>query len=132
MPITFHPKAGMVLVCDFRGAVDPEIGKVRPVVVISPNHPRRPGLVTVVPLSATRPNPIRAFHQQLSQSLLPGRASEVWAKCDLVTSVAVARLDRVRVGRGEYSVGRVSDEELRRIRLAAALSFGVDVSRTAR
>jgi len=132
MAITFHPKAGMVLICDFQGAVAPEITKVRPVVVISPNHPRRAGLATVVPLSTTRPNPIRAFHHRLSRSPLPGPATEVWAKCDLVTSVALARLDRVRVGRREYFVGRIGDEELRWIRLAAAVSFGVDVTRSVR
>lgn len=122
----------MVLICDFHGAVAPEISKVRPVVVISPNHPRRAGLVTVVPLSATRPSPVRDFHHRLSQSPFPGRATEVWAKCDLVTSVAFARLDRVRVGRGEYLVGHIDDEELLRIRLAAALSFGVDGSQAVR
>ena len=68
-----------------------------------------------------------ASHRVLLGAWNPGLATEVWAKCDLVTSVAYARLDRVRVGRGEYFVGHVGDDELRRIRLAAALSFGVDV-----
>ena len=122
----------MVLICDFRGAIAPEISKARPVVVISPNHPRRPGLVTVVPLSATPPDPVRAFHYCLSRPPLPGGPAAAWAKCDLVTSVSIARLDRARIGRGEYLVGHIESEELRQIRLAAARSFGVDVAGSVR
>jgi uncharacterized protein YifN (PemK superfamily) len=126
MALTFHPKAGMVLVCDFRGAIVPEISKVRPVVVISPNHPRRAGLVTVVPLSTTTPEPVRTFHYRLSRHPIPSWSTAPWAKCDLVTSVSIERLDRVRLGHGKYGVGHVDEEELRQIRLAAARSFGVD------
>ena len=128
MAITFHPKAGMVLICDFRGAVPPEMSKIRPIVVVSPNHPRRAGLVTVVPLSATAPDPIRSFHYRLTRAPLPTGPAAVRAKCDLVTSVSIARLDRARIGRGEYLVGHVDDQELRQIRLAAARSFGVDAA----
>ena len=55
-PITFHPKPGHVLICDFNtGFRPPEMVKKRPVVVISES---RQQLVTVVPLSTTEPNPI--------------------------------------------------------------------------
>jgi len=43
-----------------------------------------------------------------------------------VTSVTVARLDRVRMRRGDYVVGQVDDADLFEIRLAAARSFGID------
>jgi len=118
----------MVLVCDFRGAIAPEISKVRPVVVISPNHPRRAGLVTVVPLSSTPPAPVRTFHYCLGRPPIPTWSTALWAKCDLVTSVAIARLDRIRLGHGNYGVGHIEEEELQQIRLAAARSFGVDAS----
>jgi len=63
--IQFFPKAGMVLMCDFDGYQVPEIVKTRPVVVVSPNHLIRPGLVSVVPLSLTPPDPVQPYHYQL-------------------------------------------------------------------
>jgi uncharacterized protein YifN (PemK superfamily) len=129
MAITFHPKAGMVLSCDFRGGVAPELTGIRPVVVVSPNHLRRAGLVGVVPLSTTRPNPVEAFHCRLSRHAVFGSEYEIWAKCDLVMSVAVARLDRIRLPQARYVVGRVSIHELLELRTAAARSFGIDAGR---
>ena len=84
MAITFHPKPGQVLFCDFSGYVFPEIVKTRPVVVVSPSHLARPGLVTVVPLSTTVPDPVRSYHYKLQGNPVPGStAAETWAKCDL-------------------------------------------------
>ncbi|MEO1455367.1 MAG: type II toxin-antitoxin system PemK/MazF family toxin [Pseudomonadota bacterium] len=51
-PLPFHPRAGQVLVADFKDFVAPEITKLRPVVVISPRLPHRAGLVTVIPLGS--------------------------------------------------------------------------------
>ena len=127
MAITFYPKAGMVLMCNFRGYMLPEIVKTRPVVVISPNHLQRPGLCTVVPLSTTFPNPVCEYHYRLVGNPIPGdRAPEIWAKCDLVASISVKRLDRIRIARGTYEVGRVSMAQVRAMRLAVIRSIGVD------
>lgn len=129
MAITFFPKAGMVLICDFKGNIEPEINKVRPVVIISPNHINRPGLVTVVPLSTTPPEPIEPYHYRLIGNPIPGKGDvEVWAKCDLVASVCVDRLDRIKVSRGNYQRGTVSMEQVRAIRLAVLRSMGIDPS----
>lgn len=126
MAIAFHPKAGTVLVCDFRGYEAPEIIKVRPVVVISAGGFRRPGLVTVVPISARRPDPVQAIHVALEPGAVPGIAGvELWAKCDLVAAVSHARLDRIRLGRGAFATGQVSPATLQAIRLATALSIGI-------
>lgn len=127
MALTFFPKAGTVLVCDFRGYEPPEIVSIRPVIVISPNHLRRPGLCTVVPLSTTAPDPIRPYHCRIDMDPLGGRPAAVWAKCDLVATVSLRRLDRVRVGPGRYRTGSIPPDTLRRIRIAAAISFGVDL-----
>lgn len=125
MPITFHPKAGMVLICDFAGFKVPEMVKARPVVVISPNHLVRPGLVTVVPLSTTLPNPIEPHHVQLKGSPIPGKAAgDVWAKCDMISCVSLGRMDRIKVDRGNYGVGHISMQQVNAIRAAAAASFG--------
>lgn len=128
MAITFHPKAGAVLVCDFRGYVEPEIVKMRPVVVVSPNHLRRPGLVTVIPLSTTPPLYVEAYHYLLHGNPVPGSEAEaVWAKCDLIATVSIERLDRKKVSRGHYAVGYVSMEQVRAMRRCAAISPGLEL-----
>jgi mRNA interferase MazF len=117
----------MVVACDFRGNIAPEIVKLRPVVIISPNHIRRPGLYAVVPLSTTPPDPICNYHHRLIGNPIPGKTGEVWAKCDLIASVAFDRLDRLKVGRGTYRIGHVPNEQLREIRLCVARSIGIVV-----
>ena len=128
MAISFHPKAGMVLMCDFRGMIAPEIVKVRPVVVISPSKLRRKGLCTVVPLSTTAPDPVELFH-----CLLPGdplrKGMSTWAKCDLVQSVAVTRLDRIRVGKGQYVCAAIPLDLLWELRRKAAVSLSFDYAK---
>lgn len=127
MAIKFYPKAGMVLVCDFKGYILPEIVKAREVVVISPNDIIRPNLCTVVPLSTTRPNPICNYHYRLIGNPIPGDdAEEIWAKCDMVATVSYDRLDRVRIARGTYAIGTVSMDQVRQIRLAVARSIDLD------
>lgn len=116
----------MVLMCDFAGYRVPEIVKVRPVVVISPNHLPRPGLATIVPLSTTAPDPVQSYHYKLIGSPFPHDPAEVWAKCDLVASVCFDRLDRVKVARGTYQIFHVSMEQVRQMRRCAALSLGID------
>ncbi len=128
MALTIHPKAGMVVACDFVGYKAPEIIKVRPVVIISPTHLSRPGLYTVVPLSTTPPDPVQPYHYKLIGSPFPHDKSEVWAKCDLVASVSIERLDRIKISRGNYEVFYVSMEQVRKIRICAAISLGVDVT----
>ncbi|HEX4479977.1 MAG TPA: type II toxin-antitoxin system PemK/MazF family toxin, partial [Rudaea sp.] len=87
----------MVLICNFAGFKAPEMVKARPVVVVSPNHLVRPGLVTVVPLSTTPPMPVEPYHYRLRGSPIPGDPiDEVWAKSDMICSVGVHRLDRVK------------------------------------
>lgn len=128
MAITFHPKAGMVLSCDFKGYVAPEIVKHRQVVIVSPTHLKRPGLVAVVPLSTTPPNPVEIYHYRFPKNPVPGDlANEVWAKCDLVASVSLVRLDRIKQGRGVYVVGMVTTHDLAAIRSAAGRSLGLEI-----
>jgi uncharacterized protein YifN (PemK superfamily) len=128
MALNLHPKAGYVLVCDFVGYMAPEMIKARPVVVVSPNHLHRPGLVSVVPLSTTSPNPVEAYHYKLTGNPVPGSSAvDVWAKCDMVATVCLARLDRVKVERGRYEIGHVSMEQVRAIRRSVALSLGIDI-----
>ncbi|MFD2738235.1 type II toxin-antitoxin system PemK/MazF family toxin [Sulfitobacter aestuarii] len=66
--LPFHPRAGQVLVADFRAFEVPEITKVRPVVVISPKLRFRAGLVTIVPVSTTAPRHSEPYCYRLSRN----------------------------------------------------------------
>ena len=131
LPITFHPKPGHVLICDFTtGFRPPEMVKRRPVVVISKS---RQQLVTIVPISTTEPYPIEKWHHELRDGSLPVslRGARHWAKCDMVTTVAFWRLDRVRVGKDPttgkrtYVTHVVCPEDLTAIRVAVLHALGL-------
>src|SRR5688500_15388316 len=106
MAITFHPRAGTVLLCDFsKGFKPPEITKLRPVVVVSPHHSHHAELYTVIPLSRTEPHVMRQCHFKLARNPLPDPDGlPVWAKCDVVMTVCRERLDRFKLSRGKYTV----------------------------
>ena len=119
----------MVLSCNFEGYKHPEIGKRRPVVVISPNHLARPSLFTLIPLSSTPPNPVWPYHYLLPASPFPKWPKASWAKCDMVATVNISRLDRIQlVSRGPYEIYYVNMDVVRELRKCAALSFGLDIS----
>ncbi len=81
--------------CDFRSNTEPEMVKVRRVVVVSSADARQ--VMLVVPLSTTPPRDVRPVHVKL-RGRYAFLARDVWAKCELVTHVAQYRLDRVRYG----------------------------------
>ena len=120
MAMLYQPRPGNVVMCDYRGFVVPEMVKIRPVVVIARNRKNR-RLVTVVPLSTTEPNAIEDHNHALSRNPLPGReAISCWAKCDMVTTVSLGRLDRYKVGRGQYAVPMLPTADFEAIRRAVA------------
>jgi mRNA interferase MazF len=96
VPVDFHPHPGTILICDFAtGFQPPEMVKVRPAIVIPP-HRRTSSLVTVVPLSSTEPAPMLPGHVLLPAGAYPPARGPMWAKCDVVVTIALARLERVR------------------------------------
>ena len=103
--ITFSPKRGMILMCDFDMAtVPPEMRKVRRVVVVSPrsyNRPQRnaPGKCVVVPFSATEPRTVLASHVAVPIGVYQSLTKPTLAICEMVAHVSHARMDRVAVGR---------------------------------
>lgn len=103
MAITEHPHKGSVLLCDFdQGFQVPEMAKLRPVVVLSPNIKARPGLCTVVCLSTTPPDPIMDYHATLNiapKLPLPYQSDGVWIKGDMIYSVGFHRLNFIRAGK---------------------------------
>ena len=74
--------------------IAPEMVKKRDVVVIARNR-HNPRLVTVVPLSTTAPQKQEDYHYLLPKNPRPdGDAGEqVWAKCDMLYTLSIARLD---------------------------------------
>ena len=119
MAMLYQPRPGNVVMCDYRGFVVPEMVKVRPVVVIARNRKNR-RLVTVVPLSTTAPNSLEDHHP-LANNPLPGREDiSCWAKCDMVTTVSLGRLDRYKVGRGQYAVPMLPVADFEAIRRSVA------------
>ena len=98
MPLLHHPNQREVLMCDFGsgGFREPEMVKKRPVVVLS--H-RRYNATTclVAPLSTVEPRVLLPFHHRIDPASLPRslRAHVSWLKGDMLTHVALVRLDRV-------------------------------------
>ena len=100
--LKFHPAQGTILICDFKGLIEPEMVKVRPVVVISPKLKQRDNLCSVIPLSTTKPHKIMPYHYELRDLHLPHPFDKevCWAKCDMVYTVSFARLNLFKNGRG--------------------------------
>lgn len=120
MAMLYQPRPGNVVICDYQGFVVPEMVKVRPVVVLARNRRNR-RLVTVVPLSTTEPALLEDHHHALARNPLPGRERiSCWVKCDMVTTVSLGRLDRYKVGRGQYAVPMLPTVDFEAIRRAVA------------
>jgi mRNA interferase MazF len=102
MALLFKPQPGTILVCDYSGSVYPEMGKVRPVIVVSPTFKHRPNLSTIVPLSTTAPNPVEDYHHALTLNPAlppPFDSPQMWVKADMIMTASHDRLDRIRAGR---------------------------------
>ena len=127
MPLLYQPKEGSVLICDFRGYEIPEMIKVRPVVVIR-KHRTNSLLVTVVPLSTTAPDRVLEHHLEL-QSHLQGASPICWAKCDMVATVSLSRLDRIksrdRHGKRIYVISQLETDEFDAIKVAVRRALGL-------
>ncbi len=118
--LTFQPKPGSVIYCDYKGFVAPEMVKKRPVVVVS-KHKHNSKLVTVVPISTTEPDPILEYHIEMQKEFclihLEGKRS--WIKCDMINVVSLDRLNLVRNKKsGERSAPDIGQEILVKIKEA--------------
>ena len=101
MALTFQPRPGLVVMCDFRGYELREMVKIRPVVVLARNRKARQ-LITVVPLSTTRPETLERHHHELARNPLPGNEHlTCWAKCDMVATVALVNARPLRLQPGD-------------------------------
>lgn len=104
MALTFHPKPGTILMCDFSsGFKTPEMVKVRPVVVVSPKRKHCSGLCTVVAISTVTPTTIENWHYQIPKASMPQtqrfQANDSWVKGDMIYRVGFDRLDLIKIGK---------------------------------
>lgn len=113
MPISIHPKPGQILLCDFsEGFKEPEMVKSnRPIIIISNEIKGRKNLVTVVPLSTTKPSPILAFHYLMPKQSMPMlkhfQEYENWVKGDMLYTVSFERLNLIKLGTRDSSGKRM-------------------------
>jgi mRNA interferase MazF len=116
--LKFHPHAGTMLMCNFKGMLAPEITKRRPVIVVTPRLAFRDGLAMVVPTSTTPPRHLQPFQVRLSRNYHPGEPDDlpIWAKCDLICSVSFERLDRFHIDNRKYFAPTISEEDLAAVR----------------
>lgn len=123
--LQFHPRKEDILICDFSGNSVPEIVKKRPVVVIRNQLPFRGGLFFVVPLSSTPPEHDVPYSFQLSKNYLSNDKTVMYAKCDLVCSVSLARLDRIKIGYRQYATPKMLPADFDRVIAGVKYALGV-------
>lgn len=126
MALTFHPKVGQILFCDFsQGFKEPEMVKKRPVIVLVSAIQGRSDLATVVPLSTVEPNPPQLYHYKLLKQSMPMigkfQDSDSWIKGDMVYTVGFHRLDLILLGKRapngkrEYFKNRLGRDQMKQI-----------------
>jgi mRNA interferase MazF len=134
MPLLYHPKVGEILLCDYdSGFIEPEMVKRRPVVVISPRLRKRAGLVSVIPLSTTEPDELMDFHIviELAKPLpKPFQSKTTWAKCDMISTVSLKRLDRFKEARGgqgqrSWISGQLDQHQIKRVKTGLLFGLGL-------
>lgn len=134
MPLAYYPKQGEVLWCGFEyDVIAPEMRKPRPVVIVSPRLRRRPKLATVVPLSYTAPEQMEEFHcriEMIRPLPAPFDSRICWAKCDMVATVSLDRLDRFKerhpvTGSRTYRSGQLNQAQFLDVRKAVLFGLGL-------
>jgi mRNA interferase MazF len=134
MGIRFAVAAGTGLLCDYdTGFRPPEMVKRRPALVISPRLPHRDQLCTVVPLSTTPPAvdvPYVCRIDLVAALPAPFSAETVWAKADMLATVAFWRLDLFRTkrdasGKRQYLKPVLPQEDLRRVQASVLHALGM-------
>lgn len=116
MALPYLPNQGEILICNFDdSAVGSEMIKRRPVIVISKHDRHRHRMCTVIPLSTTAPDPVRAWHHEMPHLKITGWQANgpIWAKCDMLSSVSLDRLDKpyIKTRSGRNYVTHVLSEQ---------------------
>lgn len=124
MALTFHPKIGYILMCDFsKGFKEPEMVKERPVIVIATGGRSRSNLVTIACLSTVEPDPILDHHCFVENKYLPKNSlfqgKDSWLKGDMIYAVGFHRLNLIPTGRIKgkrtYFTNRLGREKMKEV-----------------
>ncbi len=120
--ITFIPKPGTVLVCDYvsLGFNEPLMTKARRVVVTQRRvRGHWPSTILVVHLSTTRPDLMRRWHHTIPAGRYAYLSAEkdIFVKGDMVGAVPISALDRLRLD-GGWIAPRLPREEYAAIQMA--------------
>lgn len=82
----------------------------RPVIVLTPQMRNRADLVTVVPLSTVKPNPVMSYHYMLPKNCMPQigmfQKDDSWVKGDMIYTVGFHRLNLIQLGQRDPATGR--------------------------
>ena len=134
MGLSYHPKQGVIVSVDFdRGFVPPEMVKTRLAVVLSKPIQRRKGLITVVPLSLSAPDPPMPYHCQIDIPFeLPKSWGQEgrWVKGDMICAVSWARtnlllLGKDRDGKRRYQTEVLPTDQLSRVQRCVLNGLGL-------
>jgi uncharacterized protein YifN (PemK superfamily) len=128
MALPFFPRMGQVFMADFSDLREPEMTKVRPVIVVSPRLPYRSEIVAVVPVSLTPPHHNLPFCFKLSKNYHPDEPDNLdsWAKADMITNIALRRLSGFKVGRRKWHYPNLTADDLLGVRKAVLVGLGLD------
>lgn len=126
VPIAFHPRMGQILMADFTDLKQPEMTKVRPVVVLSPRLPFRSELVTIVPISLTPPRHDLPFCYRLSRNYHPGEDALLpsWAKADMIMTISLGRLSGFKIGKRKWEYPVMAPDDFAGVRRAVLHGLG--------
>jgi hypothetical protein len=93
--------------------------RLLPVGFTEPHHPRKPGRT---PIS-------EPWHYELPAGAYPPARGKVWVKADMIATVAITRLDRIRIrergGQRSYQVFHLGPAEMLAIGAAMKAALGL-------
>jgi len=128
-----HPQPGTIVRVDLsEGFREPEMGKRRPCVVLSPPIQGRPTMCTIVPLSTTAPRPVLPHHLLITMDPTlprPYDSPTMWLKGDIVLTIAFHRLRLLDAGRDHgqrvYDVRVLEPVVMEQVRAAVRAGLGL-------
>lgn len=127
LPVKFVPSAGLVFMCDFTHLKKPEMQKERRAIVVSTRAAGGHGRCSVVPVSKHPANGKNIHHYKFTPGTYPffHSSDPVWALCDHVYTVSLARLWAVNVGLKPQPNARISAADLEAIRKLVGTGIGL-------
>jgi uncharacterized protein YifN (PemK superfamily) len=131
MAITFAPKRGAILMCDFELAyITPEMRKTRQVAVVSvlsnnQRHALAPGTATVIPFSTVPPASPGVDDIFIPKGTYWSLTKDSWARCKMVTTVSHSRLDLILRNNRRHPSEFLSEKHLKELAEGLAFALGL-------